>query len=90
MIRDTITEAVLWEAQAAQNKYGDFASAHEALGVLLEEVEELRDAIRANVRADAEKEAMQVAAVAYRLYWHLAAPNTHRPFIDRSGMSAEE
>lgn len=86
MIRDTITESVLAEAQAAQNKYGDFASTHEALGVLLEEVEELRDAIRANAPTSAALEAMQVAAVAYRLYWHLSAPETHRPFLQRSGM----
>lgn len=87
MIRDPITAAVVDEAQAAQNKYGDFASAHEALGVLLEEVEELRDAIRDNARGCAEVEAMQVAAVAYRLYWHLAAPSTHAEFIRRSGMA---
>lgn len=74
------------EAEAAQDRYGDFASTHEALGVLLEEVEELRDAIRANNAEDAEREAMQVAAVAYRLYWHLATPNTRADFYRRSGM----
>lgn len=86
MIRDTTTESMMAEAQAAQNKYGDFTSTHEALGVLLEEVEELRDAIRRNTREDAELEAMQVAAVAYRLYWHLASPSLHIKFIKRSGM----
>lgn len=86
MIRDTITESVLAEAQAAQNKYGDFASTHEALGVLLEEVEELRDAIRANSPEGAEMEAMQVAAVAYRLYWHLSTPELHVAFYRRSGL----
>lgn len=86
MIRDTITESVLAEANAAQERYGDFTSTQEAMGVLLEEVEELRDAIRANSAEDARQEAMQVAAVAYRLYWHLAAPATHVQFFRRSGI----
>ena len=78
---------MLDEAETAQDRYGDFASTHEALGVLLEEVEELRDAIRANAGTDAEKESMQVAAVAYRLYWHLATPIQHAEFYRRSGLT---
>lgn len=77
---------MLDEAEDAQDRYGDFASTHEALGVLLEEVEELRDAIRANNADDATKEAMQVAAVAYRLYWHLATPSQRPLFYRRSGL----
>lgn len=77
---------ILDEAETAQDRYGDFASTHEALGVLLEEVEELRDAIRDNHADDATKEAMQVAAVAYRLYWHLATPAQRPEFYRRSGL----
>ena len=60
------------EANAAQAKYGDYASMHEAYGVLAEEVAELFDAIRLRQdnpsRAVAiAREAIQVAAVAYRM-----------------------
>jgi hypothetical protein len=62
------------EAVAAESKFGDFASMHEAYGVLAEEVAELFEAIRlkqddvgtrrpTQIRA----EAIQVAAVALRI-----------------------
>ena len=60
--------AVVEEAEKAAAKYGDFQSTHEALGVLTEEVRELEDAIRSNDLASVGREAMQVAAVALRLY----------------------
>jgi NTP pyrophosphatase (non-canonical NTP hydrolase) len=69
---DAATEAAKDEAELAQEKYGDFASMHEAYGVLAEEVAELFDAIRIKqlqptrprlIRA----EAIQVAAVALRI-----------------------
>lgn len=62
-----MAEDVLREADAAQAKYGDFASTHEAYGVLAEEVAELLEAIRANALGSVEMEATQVAAVALRL-----------------------
>lgn len=60
------------EAARAQKKYGDFASMHEAYGVLAEEVAELFDAVRMgqahpNRGARIEAEAIQVAAVALRI-----------------------
>ena len=61
------------EAMGAQESYGDFASMHEAYGVLAEEVAELFDAVRmrqsdGRMRVDAiAKEAIQVAAVAIRM-----------------------
>lgn len=55
------------EAQRARARYGDFTSTHEALGVLLEEFDELREAIHSNVLPAVSREAMQVAAVAARL-----------------------
>ena len=60
------------EAFKAQHKYGDFASMHEAYGVLAEEVAELFGAVRLrqhnSVRAERIRyEAIRVAAVALRI-----------------------
>ena len=56
----------------AQHKFGDFASMHEAYGVLAEEVAELFDAVRLKQtdRARSTKirhEALDIAAVALRI-----------------------
>lgn len=72
------------EAARAEAMYGSPSSAHESLGVLLEEFEELREAIHQNDAAAIEREAIQVAAVALRL-----ADATHRrlsSFMGRSGL----
>lgn len=68
---DTLT-AVVSEAGEAQESYGDFASMHEAYGVLAEEVVELFEAVRLNQgrperRKAIRHEAIQVAAVALRI-----------------------
>lgn len=55
------------EVNHAQERYGDFASTHEALGVLTEEYYELVEAIRGNRLDRIQREAVQVAAVALRL-----------------------
>lgn len=55
------------EIERADDKYGDFRSTHEGLGVLLEEVSELQDAIHRNNLYSIELEALQVAAVAIRM-----------------------
>lgn len=65
-------EAITQEAGAAQGKFGDFASMHEAFGVLSEEVAELFEGVRMQQgnphRADViRREAIQVAAVAMRI-----------------------
>lgn len=67
--------AIGQEAARADERYGPFTSTHEALGVLTEECDELREAIRANDLEAVEHEATQVAAVAMRLKraCHLAA-----------------
>lgn len=72
------------EANAAQNRFGGFTSTHEALGVLLEEFDELRDAIRENHLPSIKKESKQLAAVAYRLYAECSRGG--RDFLDRSGI----
>lgn len=58
---------IMDEAERAHKKYGSPTSTHESLGVMLEEFDELRQAIQANDREAITKEALQVAAVAYRL-----------------------
>lgn len=51
----------------AHTRYGHFASTHEALGVAVEEWDELRDAIRSNALASVEVECLDLAAVLVRL-----------------------
>lgn len=65
-IDDTLA-AIRTEADASFAKYGDYASTHEALGVLEEERDELLAAIHSNSLASVYIEAKQVAAVALRL-----------------------
>ena len=64
---DAILREVKAEALRAQNRYGVFRSTHEALGVLMEEVAELMEAIRRNDLDAVASEATQVSAVAARL-----------------------
>lgn len=85
-----MTYAIVCEADRAQSQYGDFASTHEALGVLQEEFDELRDAIRSNDLAAVAHEAMQVSAVAMRLYQlcQRALAGDAAAFKERSGATA--
>ena len=53
---------------AADARYGDFASTHEALGVALEEWDELRLAIQANDFTKIAAECLDLAAVCIRLH----------------------
>jgi len=53
--------------EKARARYGDFASTHEALGVALEEWEELKDAVRANAPSSVYEECLDLAAVLIRL-----------------------
>lgn len=58
---------VMLEFNTAVNKFPRFASAHEGYAVLLEEVDELWDAVKANApRERLRAEAVQVAAMAIR------------------------
>jgi NTP pyrophosphatase (non-canonical NTP hydrolase) len=78
----TLLDEVQAEALRAERRYGDFASTHEALGVLTEEVAELTDAIRGNGLEAVRLEAIQVAAVALRL---ASQCRGHTAFAGRSG-----
>lgn len=79
--------AAVEEAEKAAKRYGDFTSTHEALGVLVEEFDELRAAIHANKLASISTEACQVAAVALRLHdvCELAMAGEAPDFKRRSG-----
>ena len=65
--------AIIAKAEAAVDRYGPFASTHEALGVACEEWDELRAAIHANDLESVHKEAIDLAAVLYRLALSCAA-----------------
>lgn len=53
--------------ERAQARYANFASCHEALGVALEEWNELQDAVKANAIEGVREEALDLAAVLIRL-----------------------
>lgn len=67
---DKIVAEVVEEVRTTSRKFKPFHSAHEAYGVLLEEVDELWDHVKTNQkRRDLDKmrkEAKQVAAMAMR------------------------
>ncbi len=65
---------------AADKRYGPFASSHEALGVITEEYSELIDAIRSNDIAAIQSEAIDLAACCIRLAMSLE----HKATQDRS------
>jgi len=58
---------IIDHCEASQDRYGDFASAHEALGVALEEWTELINAVHANKLESIRDEAIDLAAVLIRL-----------------------
>jgi NTP pyrophosphatase (non-canonical NTP hydrolase) len=83
---------VMNEAIAADDKYGQPASTHEAMGVLLEEFHELREAIQANDVEAVLRESVQVSAVALRLAFvcQMACDATIRtPFARRSNLRCD-
>jgi NTP pyrophosphatase (non-canonical NTP hydrolase) len=53
--------------KAADARYGNFTSVHEALGVAVEEWDELRRAIHSNGLGAVREEALDLAAVLIRL-----------------------
>ena len=67
MIADHAKSLIATEIRKADERYGPFHSTHEGLGVLVEEFEELKDAIRSNGLEAVAKEAIDVAAVATRI-----------------------
>ena len=73
----TSTEAALGietRISAADRRYGPYASTHEALGVIVEEFDELRAAIHANALGAIQYEALDLAAALIRLHDCLLFP----------------
>lgn len=77
-------QAALEVAGKASEKYGSFASAHEALGVACEEWDELREAVHRNEPHEIAREAIDLAAVLLRLWAH-CQESGHDEFRKRSG-----
>jgi NTP pyrophosphatase (non-canonical NTP hydrolase) len=87
VIDNDLLEEIRDEARAAHDRYGQFTSTHEALGVLVEEMDELKRAIRKNAMGSVAMEAKQVSAVAGRLFAHAEAAlqGCAVDFCERSG-----
>ena len=66
----------------AQKRYGPFASTHEALGVCLEEWDELKAAVQMNRLESVREEALDLAAACLRLAESVRASQA---FAERSG-----
>ena len=77
-VYDDVTKEMI----GAEEKYGDFTSTHEGLGVLTEEVTELVEAVRSNIPGNVYREAVQVAAVAIRMAESMSSSRVRK----RSGM----
>ncbi len=84
---DETLQAIVEEAVIANAKYGSPKSTQESLGVLLEEFDELKAAIHANHASNIAYEAIQVAAVAYRLA--KAVDDAEPDFFSRSGFQTK-
>ena len=67
MTIDEIDAALYARIKAADDRYGPFASTHEALGVIIEEFDELREAIRSNDLDRVQQECLDMAAPLIRL-----------------------
>lgn len=71
---EEILEVVKKEFEFATNKWGRFNSLHEAYAIVLEEVDELWEEVKASQknpsrREQVKKEAIQVATMAIRLIY---------------------
>lgn len=83
-----VMQAIMEEAERSFGRYGSPASTQESLGVLVEEFDELKEAIHANAADRIYHEAVQVAAVAYALAFTLHSGNV--AFHDRSGLMPQK
>jgi hypothetical protein len=69
MATDPLTQAaneIFEEAQRAMSKFAEFNSSHEGYAVILEELDELWDDVKANRIEQSVAEAIQVGAMALR------------------------
>jgi hypothetical protein len=65
---ETLAAAIVEEVRRAERKHAPMHSPHEGWSVIWEELEELREHVRADTgrSADAKKEAIQIAAMGLR------------------------
>lgn len=82
MSHQDIFDDVSTVIEAASYRYGQFASTHEALGVAMEEWDELRAAIQSNDLGAVADECVDLAAVLVRLA--RACRGVRGAFVDRS------
>lgn len=68
MISEDATKWLTQRIETANRLYGEFSSTHEALGVMLEEWDEVREAIRSNEFYAIRAECLDLAAVLIRLH----------------------
>jgi len=83
VIDPTILKTVERRVQSARDIYGDLSSSHEALGVAMEEFQELIEAIHKNDIRNVRREASDLAAICLRLAEACALPSD--AFAKRSG-----
>ena len=67
MTLDFYLTEITTELDRALKKHGNFNSTHEALGVILEEFEELKEAIKNGDEENGTEEAIQLAAMCLKL-----------------------
>lgn len=70
---DRVVHQVVSEVQRARSLHPKFNSAHEAYAVILEELDEVWDEIKANNTSKAKVEMVQVAAMAFRFLLDIKA-----------------
>jgi hypothetical protein len=66
MDEEQYLQMILREYERATKMYGPFNSPHEGYGIILEELDEFWDEVKANNNTDARKELVQVAAMCLR------------------------
>ncbi len=73
LLKDEILRDIGQEFVSASEKFGSFTTYHEGYAVILEELDELWDAIKAKKHSheDMREEAIQVAAMALRFIYDL-------------------
>ena len=76
-----VLEEIFQHVSESEERYGNYASSHEALGVIFEEFDELTEAIRANRMESVREEAIDLTAVLIRLAVHCRG---HKQFWERS------
>ncbi len=80
---EDINQTIVDEIEKANGLYGPFSSTHEGLGVLMEEFDELRAAVRENNLESVRLEAMQIAAVATRIAYSINHARTRLRSMER-------